>query len=78
MLLSNLIVPAQARHRRSIAKSISWRTLGSLDTFVLGFLITGNAFWAGSIASLEVLTKLVLYYLHERAWGHIRWGLVRD
>jgi uncharacterized membrane protein len=63
--------------RRSVAKSISWRTLGSLDTFVLAFLITGRLSWGASIAGAEVVTKTVLYYVHERAWAHVAWGLHR-
>ena len=78
MRIATLLTPAQAKRRRSVAKSISWRVLGSADTFVLGYLITGNAAWAGSIAGLEVLTKMVLYYFHERAWVHIGWGVVRN
>jgi uncharacterized membrane protein len=77
MRVSSLLMPAQAKRRRSVVKSISWRVLGSIDTFVIGYLITGNATWAGSIAGLEVLTKMVLYYLHERVWAHIGWGVVR-
>ena len=77
MRIPNPFTPSPVKHRRSVAKSISWRLLGSADTFVLGYLITGNAAWAGSIAGLEVLTKMVLYYLHERAWVHIAWGVVR-
>ena len=77
MRITTLFTPTQAKPRRSVAKSISWRVLGSADTFVLGYLITGNATWAGSIAGLEVLTKMVLYYLHERAWARIGWGVVR-
>ena len=64
-------------HPRSIAKALTWRTLGSIDTFVLSWIITGNFVWAGSIASLEVFTKMVLYYLHERGWSHIKWGVQR-
>ena len=63
--------------RRSVVKSVSWRTLGSLDTFVIAFLITGRLAWGVSIAGTEVLTKMVLYYIHERAWAHVAWGLRR-
>lgn len=61
---------------RSLVKTFTWRTLASIDTFLLGWLVTGNMIFAGSIASLEVLTKLVLYYLHERAWARILWGVI--
>ena len=62
---------------RSVAKAISWRAIASLDTFVLAFLITGRLSWGASIAGAEVLTKMVLYYVHERAWAHVGWGLRR-
>ena len=78
MRVPRLFTPSQVKRRRSVAKSISWRLLGSADTFVLGYLITGNATWAGSIAGLEVLTKMVLYFLHERVWVQIGWGVVRS
>ena len=60
--------------RRSFAKAISWRITGSIDTFVLSWLITGNAKFAGTIASTEVITKILLFYFHERAWAVVRWG----
>ena len=60
---------------RSLAKTISWRTLASIDTFILCWIVTGNVTFAGSIASLEVLTKLILYYVHERAWARVVWGV---
>ena len=62
-------------HRRSIVKAVSWRALGSIDTFFLGWLFTGRAGIAGAIASTEVLTKMVLYYFHERVWAGVRWGV---
>ena len=64
-------------HRRSFVKAISWRILGSIDTFLLSWLFTGNPLVAGGIAGTEVLTKMVLYYFHERAWSSIRWGTNR-
>jgi uncharacterized membrane protein len=62
------------RHSRSIAKAVSWRATGSLDTFCVSWFVTGNAVFAGSIAVTEIVTKIVLYYLHERVWGRIKWG----
>jgi uncharacterized membrane protein/peptidoglycan hydrolase-like protein with peptidoglycan-binding domain len=69
---------AQESHRRSLAKAISWRVLGSVDTFILSWVITGSPLAAGSIASAETVTKVVLYYLHERAWSVGRWGRKAD
>lgn len=59
---------------RSAIKAFSWRAVGSLDTFFLSLLVTGNAKFAISIAGVEVATKIVLYYLHERAWRRVAWG----
>ena len=64
-------------HRRTAVKTATWRTLASLDTFVLALIFTGSAATALSIGGLEIFTKLVLYYLHERAWAHMRFGIDR-
>jgi len=66
---------ANSNPRRSVAKAVSWRILGSLDTAFWGFVFSGSLKIAGSIAVFEVLTKIVLYYFHERAWAHSRFGL---
>ena len=61
-------------HARSVAKAVSWRTVGTVDTFAISWLITGTAALAGGIAATEVVTKVVLFYLHERAWHLVHWG----
>jgi len=64
--------------RRSLVKTITWRAIAAVDTFLIGWLITGNLAFAGSIASLEIATKMGLYYLHERAWARIAWGVKHE
>jgi uncharacterized membrane protein len=61
-------------HVQSITKAISWRIVGTLDTFVITLVITGNLVVAGSIASVESISKIILYYLHERAWSKVMLG----
>jgi sulfate adenylyltransferase large subunit len=61
-------------HARSLAKAVSWRATGSIDTFVVAFVITGNPKIAGSVAVTEIVTKILIYYLHERVWAWIPWG----
>ena len=61
-------------HARSLVKAISWRVVGSADTFILSMIVTGNGKYAISIASAEAATKIALYYVHERAWRRVRWG----
>jgi uncharacterized membrane protein len=70
-----LLFRAREAQSRSLAKATSWRILGSLDTFLLSWLFTSDVKAAGAIATAEVLTKMVLYYVHERAWSRIGWGL---
>lgn len=62
------------RRHRSIVKTLSWRVTATIDTFLLSWLVTGSLTFAGSIASLEVMTKMFLYYFHERLWSKITWG----
>ena len=57
---------------RSIYKTISWRVLATTDTFLISYFITGFFSWAISIASIEVFTKMGLYYYHERAWHRVK------
>ncbi|MFM5931748.1 MAG: DUF2061 domain-containing protein [Novosphingobium sp.] len=66
------------QHSRSFAKAVSWRVLGSIDTFLLSWFFTGSPKAAGAIASTEVITKILLYYFHERVWSSIKWGARRS
>jgi uncharacterized membrane protein len=61
-------------HERSLAKAVSWRITGTVDTFIISFIVTGKATVAGSIAAVELMTKVGLYYFHERIWALIPWG----
>lgn len=61
-------------HYRSMAKSISWRVTGTIDTMVISFLITGHLKWALGIGAVELFTKMFLYYIHERIWNRISFG----
>jgi uncharacterized membrane protein len=61
-------------HTRSVLKAVSWRTLGTLDTFAISWFMTGRIEVAGSIAGLEIITKIAWYYLHERLWASVTWG----
>jgi len=54
--------------KRHIAKAVSWRILGTLDTMAIAWLITGDPMIGVSIGLIESFTKLALYYFHERAW----------
>lgn len=60
---------------QSIVKAVTWRIIGELDTFLVSYFLTGSMKLSISIIGIESLTKTALYYLHERAWGHMVIGL---
>ena len=55
-------------YKRHIAKTISWRVIGTLDTFILSWVITGSWKTGLTIGGIEIITKMILYFFHERAW----------
>ena len=55
-------------YKRHLVKTISWRIIGTLDTMILSWIITGNWKFGLAIGGVELLTKMVLYYFHERVW----------
>jgi uncharacterized membrane protein len=58
-------------------KAVSWRTIGTIDTFLLSWFFTGSSKLAAGISLAEVVTKTALYYFHERAWARSSFGLKR-
>ena len=73
------IVFRKNRHRETIRRTTTktglWRLIASLDTFTLAWFFTGSAATAASIGGLEIFTKLVLYFFHERVWARLPFGL---
>ena len=61
----------------SLIKAITWRTIGSLDTAMWAWIYTGDALTGLKIGGYEILTKILLYYLHERLWAQVPIGTVR-
>ncbi|UVC17849.1 DUF2061 domain-containing protein [Mesorhizobium onobrychidis] len=61
-------------HSRSFAKALSWRVTGTVDTIIISLVVTGSIKLAAAIGLTEVITKSLLYYLHERAWLKVPYG----
>ena len=59
---------------RSVAKTVSWRIVGTMDTIGISWLLTGEVDTALAIGSVELVTKMVLYFGHERIWNRIKFG----
>jgi uncharacterized membrane protein len=62
----------------SLIKGITWRFLGSLDTMLIALIYTGDLKMGAKIASTEFITKVVLYYIHERIWARVKVGRIED
>lgn len=65
------------RHIRSVVKGITWRAIASLTTMGLVYIFTGNLLLTVELGILEITAKILFYYLHERAWGKVAWGVAR-
>lgn len=60
--------------KRSLVKTISWRVIGTIDTVLISWIITGTLSLAFSIGAVELVSKMLLYFFHERMWNSIKWG----
>lgn len=61
--------------QRHLIKTVTWRFIGTLDTMLISWFISGDPMIGLQIGLVEVLTKMILYYLHERAWYQVDFGL---
>lgn len=61
--------------KRHIAKTVTWRIVGTIDTMLIGWMISGDPMTGVKIGGVEVLTKMVLYFIHERVWFKVNYGL---
>ena len=61
--------------KRHLGKTVTWRIVGTLDTMIIAWVITGNPLTGFKIGITEIMTKMLLYYLHERIWYRVNFGL---
>jgi uncharacterized membrane protein len=59
---------------RSIAKALSWRFIASGATFIISLLVSADLSVAGTIAAVQFVANIILYFVHERIWNKIKWG----
>lgn len=62
---------------RSLIKALSWRLTASTDTLIISFVITRKLHWALAISGVELATKIIWYYVHERLWDKIPFGRIK-
>ena len=64
--------------KRHLLKTLTWRIIGTIDTMLLGWLVSGDPMIGIAIGSFEIITKMILYFLHERLWYKVNFGIERD
>jgi len=62
---------------RSLAKAMSWRIVATITTMLLVFMFTGNLVVSGGVGLTEVISKIIIYYVHERVWNALSYGRVQ-
>jgi uncharacterized membrane protein len=65
----------QLSRKRHILKTLTWRIVGTTDTILLSWLISGNPTIGLTVGGAELFTKIILYYLHERVWYKSNFGI---
>lgn len=63
-------------HLRSMLKGVTWRVIASVTTMSVVYIVTGDVALMASVGAVDILAKVFFYYLHERTWGKVKWGLV--
>ena len=61
--------------KRHVLKTITWRVIGTLDTMLIAWIISGDPLIGVSIGGVELFTKMILYYIHERVWYKSKFGV---
>ncbi len=74
MFIERLFIK-DASVKRHLAKTITWRIVGTMDTMAVAWFITGNPLTGLKIGGIEVMTKMILYFFHERVWYKVNYGL---
>ena len=64
-----------ANRTRSLVKTVSWRPIGTIDTIIITRFVTGSWTAGAAVGGIELFTKMILYYFHERGWSWVDWGL---
>lgn len=61
-------------HTIHAVKTVTWRILGTADTILLSWFISGSLRLGLQLGGIEIITKMILYYMHERIWDRIKWS----
>jgi len=62
--------------KRSLLKAVTYRSIIVCLDFLAVYLLTGKVATATVFMIVSNLYTSVGYYLHERVWAGIKWGMV--
>jgi uncharacterized membrane protein len=68
-------IPRMEHSKRTFIKAITWQLIGFCMMAVVNYYYMGNFSQGLGLSALLTLIGLFSYYLHERLWGAIAWGL---
>lgn len=71
------MVKTKVTVKRHLLKTITWRIIGTIDTMLIGWFVSGDPLIGLTIGSFEIVTKMILYFIHERVWYKINFGTKR-
>lgn len=71
------MVKTKVTVKRHLLKTITWRIVGTIDTMLIGWFVSGDPLIGLTIGSFEIVTKMILYFIHERVWYKINFGTKR-
>jgi len=74
----NIMSKTKLTIARHILKTITWRIVGTIDTILIGWVVSGDPMVGLTIGSFEIFTKMILYFIHERVWYKVNLGIKRD
>lgn len=69
---------AKIDHKRHLLKTITWRIIATILTFIIALLLTGEVHVSLGIMSIEFFVKMFFYYLHERIWYKSNFGIKHE
>lgn len=71
------MVKTKVTVKRHLLKTITWRIIGTIDTMLIGWFVSGDPLIGLTIGSFEIVTKMILYFIHERMWYKVNFGTKR-
>ena len=71
------MVKTKVTVKRHLLKTITWKIVGTIDTMLIGWFVSGDPLIGLTIGSFDIVTKMILYFIHERVWYKVNFGTKR-